>query len=107
MKKFLLYISITVLAGSVFSGCKKSDLFGHYYNQEKSVTADIPRLYAGLFYNEKVLPRYWNLYTFQIPVMGTYSQTAGYMNGKGVYEQPTNNTGNRWDYFYTTTIARY
>ncbi|HWI90152.1 MAG TPA: SusD/RagB family nutrient-binding outer membrane lipoprotein [Flavisolibacter sp.] len=107
MKKFIIYFSITVLAGIVFSGCKKSEFSGFYYNPERAVTADIPRLYAGLFYNEKILPRYWNLYTFQIPVMGTYSQTAGYTNGKGVYEQPTNYTGNRWDYFYESTIARY
>ena len=107
MKKFIISVSLIVFAGIVFSGCKKSDLANNYYNPEKAVTADIPRLYAGLFYNEKVLPRYWNLYTFQIPVMGTYSQTAGYTNGKGVYEQPTNYTGNRWDYFYTNTIAQY
>jgi hypothetical protein len=40
-------------------------------------------------------------------VLATYRQTAGYTNGKGVYEQPTNYTGNRWDYFYESTIARY
>lgn len=107
MKKFIISVSLIVLAGIVFSGCKKSALADNYYNPEKAVTADIPRLYAGMFYNEKVLPRYWNLYTFQIPVMGTYSQTSGYTNGKGVYEQPTNYTGNRWDYFYTNTIAQY
>ena len=107
MKKFIINVSVIALAGLAFSGCKKKDLSDNYYNPEKAVTADIPRLYAGLFYNEKVLPRYWNLYTFQIPVMGTYSQTAGYINGKGVYEQPTNYTGNRWDYFYTNTVAQY
>jgi hypothetical protein len=107
MKKFIIPFSLVVLAGIAFSGCTKSDLADNYYNPDKAVTADVPRLYAGLFYNEKVLPRYWNLYTFQIPVLGEYSQTAGYTNGKGVYEQPTNYTGNRWDYFYTNTIAQY
>lgn len=107
MKKFIIHFLTTAFAGIVFSGCTKTDLTNNYYNPEKAVTADIPRLYAGLFYNEKVLPRYWNLYTFQIPVMGTYSQTAGYTNGKGIYGQPTNYTGNRWDYFYTNTIAPY
>jgi hypothetical protein len=107
MKKFIISVSLIVLAGIVFSGCKKSTLAENYYNPEKAVTADVPRLYAGLFYNEKVLPRYWNLFTFQIPVMGEYSQTAGYINGKGVYEQPSNYTGNRWDYFYANTVAQY
>src|SRR6476620_1875130 len=107
MKKFLIYISLVASANLLFSSCKKSDMADNYYNPEKAVTADVPRLYAGLFYNEKVLPRYWNLYTFQIPVLGEYSQTAGYTNGKGIYEQPTNYTGNRWDDFYSSVIARY
>lgn len=107
MKKLIIYFSVIGLAGIVFSGCKKNEFSDSYYNPERAVTANIPRLYAGLFYNEKVLPRYWNLYTFQIPVMGEYSQTSGYTNGKGIYQQPTNYTGNRWDYFYETTIARY
>jgi hypothetical protein len=108
MKKFIISLSMIVLAaGAFFTGCKKSSFKDNYYNPDKSVTADIPSLYAGLFYNEKVLPRYWNLYTFLIPVLGEYSQEAGYINGKGIYEQPTNYTGDRWNYFYTTTIARY
>lgn len=107
MKKLLIIFSVTITAGVLFSGCKKSDFTNNYTDPEKAVTADVPRLYAGLFYNEKVMPRYWNLYTFQIPVLGTYSQLAGYTNGKGIYEQPTNYTGNRWDDFYSSVIARY
>lgn len=107
MKKLIILLFSAFTAGLIFSGCKKSDFTDNYSNPEKAVTADVPRLYAGLFNNEKVLPRYWNLYTFQIPVLGTYSQLTGYTNGKGVYEQPTNYTGNRWDDFYTSVIARY
>jgi hypothetical protein len=108
MKKLLIPVSFFVLmAGVISTGCKKSDFANNYYNPEKAVTADIPRLYAGLFNNEKVLPRYWNLYTFLIPVTGTYSQTSGYTNGKGVYEQPTNYTADRWNDFYTSVMARY
>ncbi len=97
----LLLLIATVILGS----CKKSAFDTNFYNPESAVKADVPRLYAGLFAHEKVMPRYWNLYTFLVPVMGTYSQTAGYTNTKGVYEQPTNYTGNRWDYFYTHDIA--
>ena len=59
MKKFIISVSLAVLAGIVFSGCKKSTLADNYYNPEKAVTADIPRLYAGLFYNEKQLSYLW------------------------------------------------
>jgi len=108
MKKFFISVSLSALmAGVLFTGCKKKDFADNYYNPEKAVTADIPRLYAGLFYNEKVMPRYWNLYTFQIPVLGTYSQTSGYTNGKGIYEQPTNYTTDRWNDFYTSVVSRY
>src|SRR5687768_8291602 len=107
MKKLTILLSFSLTTGVLLSGCKKSDFSENYYNPEKAVTGDVPRLYAGLFNNEKVLPRYWNLYTFQIPVLGTYSQISGYSNGKGIYEQPTNYTGNRWDDFYTSVIARY
>ncbi|MFT3903698.1 MAG: SusD/RagB family nutrient-binding outer membrane lipoprotein [Niabella sp.] len=106
-KNLLLYTALLLLAISVFNSCKKSDFDSNYYNPEKSVTADVPRLYAGLFKDERVMPRYFNLYTFHIPVLGTYSQTSGYTNGKGVYEQPTNYAGSRWDYFFTHDIASF
>lgn len=108
MKKLIISIPLLIIAaGALITGCKKSDFDDNYYNPDASVTATIPSLYSGLLFNEKVLPRYWNLYTFQIPLMGTYSQTAGYTQANKVYEQPVNYTKDRWDYFYTTTIARY
>ena len=108
MKKSIISLPLLMIAGGLLvTGCKKSDFDSNYYNPESSVTATVPTLYAGLFLNEKVIPRYWNLYTFQIPLMGIYSQTSGYTNTNKVYEQAVNYTKDRWDYFYTTTIARY
>lgn len=108
MKKFLINISIFgLLATTLSTGCKKADFDENYFNPEKAVTADVPRLYAGLFKNDVVMPKYWNLYTFHVPTLGTYSQTAGFGNGKGIYEQTVSYNGNRWDNFYTTVIARY
>lgn len=108
MKKFFISIPFLLLcAGTFMSGCKKADFNDNYYNPDKSVSANIPSLYASLFFNEKVLPHYWNLYTFLIPVLGTYTQTSGYSNGSKIYEQPYNYTQDRWNYYYTTTIARY
>lgn len=106
-KKHILATALLLSCFSMFSSCKKSDIDEAYYNPNGSTTADIPRLYTGLFFNEKVIPRYWQLYTFLIPMMGTYSQTSGYTNGENVYEQATNYTTNRWDYYYNSTISRF
>jgi len=108
MKKLIIAIPLLIIAtGALVTGCKKSEFDDKYLDPDQSVTATIPTLYAGLLYNEKVLPRYWNLFTFQVPVMGTYSQTAGYTQSNKVYEQPVNYTQTRWEYFYTATMARY
>src|SRR2546423_2654956 len=116
MKKSIAYTIIFCIAtGLGLSSCKKSDFDKNYYDPEKAVNANIGSLYAGLFYtdenitglHERVVPRYWNLYTFQIPVMGEYSQTIGYTNGNRIYEQPVNYTQNRWDDYYAGTMARY
>ena len=108
MKKLIIVVPLLIIAtGVLITGCKKSEFDNNYLDPDQSVTATIPTLYAGLLYNEKVMPRYWNLYTFQIPVMGTYSQTAGYTQSNKVYEQPINYTQTRWEYFYTSTMARY
>lgn len=107
MKKALQTILILLTGGVLLSGCKKSTFDSNYYNPEASVTANVPGLYAGLFNNERVIPRYWNLYTFQIPLIGTYSQTSGYANATKVYEQAVNYTQDRWNYYYTNTLAQY
>lgn len=106
MKKIFLNTLMIAISAAIFlNSCTKSDFDNNFYNPEKSVTADIPRLYASMFAHEKVMPRYWNLYTFHIPVLGTYSQESGYTQGKGIYEQPTNYTSDRWNYFFTHDIA--
>lgn len=107
-KKSIQYILLLLLGAGILSvGCKKSTIDSQYYNPEQSVTANIPALYAGLFNNSYVIPKYWNLYTLLIPVFGEYSQTAGYINGHHVYEQPTNYTANKWDNYYTSVVAPY
>ncbi len=106
MKKNILSILLLLTTFTVvLNSCKKSDFVDNYYNPDKAVVADVPRLYAGLFDHEKVMPRYWNLYTLHIPVYGTYSQTCGYTQSKSVYEQPVNYTGNRWDYYYNHDMS--
>jgi hypothetical protein len=108
MKKLLINTSLFLLGVvTLATGCKKSTFDENYYNPEAAVKANLPSLYSGLFYNERVLPRYWNLYTFQIPMMGTYSQTSGYTNTNKVYEQAVNYTQDRWNAYYTGTMSQY
>ncbi|HUZ57622.1 MAG TPA: SusD/RagB family nutrient-binding outer membrane lipoprotein [Hanamia sp.] len=107
-KQNKIYIlSFIFCVGIFFGGCKKSTIDSQYYNPETAVTANVPALFAGLFNNAYVIPRYWNLYTLLIPVFGEYSQTNGYANAFHVYEQPTNYTTNKWDNYYTTVMAQY
>jgi hypothetical protein len=107
MKKLIIAPFLILAAGLLVTGCKKSEIDNTYYDPNGSVTANIPTLFSGLLFNERVMPKYWGLYTFEVPVMGTYSQTNGQNLTNKVYEQPVNYTKDRWDYFYTTTIARY
>src|SRR5437763_10364478 len=108
MKKSIVYallISFAVVV--VMSSCKKSEFDNNYYDPEKVVQGNIGGLYAGLFDNPRVIPRYWNLYTFLIPQLGEFSQTIGYSNGSKIYEQAVNYTQDRWNDYYTGTMARY
>ncbi|MBO9200677.1 MULTISPECIES: SusD/RagB family nutrient-binding outer membrane lipoprotein [Niastella] len=108
MKRLIIRIPLFMMAaGLLVTGCKKSEIDKAYYNPNGSATASIPTLYSGLLFNERVLPKYWGLYTFEVPMMGTYAQTNGQNLTNKVYEQSVNYTKDRWDYFYTTTIARY
>src|SRR3954462_805904 len=104
MKKLIIAPFLIMAAGLLVTGCKKSEIDSTYYDPNGSVTANIPTLFSGLLFNERVMPKYWGLYTFEVPVMGTYSQTNGYNITNKVYEQPVNYTKDRWDYYYTTTI---
>lgn len=104
-KQHIYYIFIVVLTLSV--GCKKSTIDSQYYNPDKSITASVPTLYAGLFNNTYVIPKYWNLYTLLIPVEGEYSQSSGYTSVGKMYEQPVNYTANQWDNYYTTVVGQY
>lgn len=113
MKKNFRYIGFAFLASLGVMSCSETDFEDNYYDPEKSVTASVEKLYTGLLYNNNLenrnttFPRYWNLFTFQIPMLGTYSQTNGYTNGQKIYEQATAYNQDRWDYYYTAFISNY
>lgn len=116
MKKIIneshLLILFAIIA-VVVSSCTKADFAKNFYNPEKTTQTTLEGLYGGLIYNEglddqnNILPRYWNLFTFKVPMLGTYTQTTGFINNKGMYEQLTNYTQSRWDYYYTGVLASY
>lgn len=109
--KNILYVgtSFALLLGS----CSQKSFDENYYNPESSVEADIPRLFSGLLFNQSkasantIMPRYWNLYVFQLPMPGKYSQLFGYTASNGRYEQQTAYTQSRWQYYYTGPFASY
>lgn len=93
--------------------CKQSEFDNNYYDPEKSVSATLEGLFTGFLYNSSyenrntILPRYWNLATFQIPMPAKYAQVIGYTNSSGSYEQSTAYAQQRWEYFYNTYVAGY
>lgn len=113
MKKYFSISVVLLLVTALLAGCSKKDFDENYYNPEKSVTANIPHLYTGLLYNHDrqnmntIFPRYWNLFTFQVPMLGTYTQTNGYFNNPGVYEQALAYSQTRWEYYYTAPLASF
>ena len=113
-KKHILYkllLALTVVF--VSNSCKQSEFDENYYDPEKSVEATLEGLFTGFLYNHSfenrntILPRYWNLRTFQTPMPGKYSQTVGYLNSNGRYELGLSYAEQRWDYFYNTHISGY
>lgn len=114
MKRKFLTIILGVLSLSfTVSSCQKNKFDEYYYNPEASVEGDIPRLFTGLLFNQDkassntIMPRYWNLFVFQLPTLGTYSQLYGYTSAPGRYEQKTAYSQSRWQYFYTANVASY
>ncbi|KEO74313.1 SusD/RagB family nutrient-binding outer membrane lipoprotein [Anditalea andensis] len=113
-KNYILKFTFLLAAmGMVLSSCIKEDFDENYYDPESSVNANIPQLFSGLLYNHgkqsnnTIFPRYWNMFTFQAPMLGTYTQTNGYYNNPGLYEQAVAYTQTRWDYFYTAPVASF
>ncbi|WP_338875880.1 SusD/RagB family nutrient-binding outer membrane lipoprotein [Spirosoma sp. SC4-14] len=108
MKRIIITCLLGLLSlGTFLTGCKQSEIDSAYINPSGAVSADVQRLWAGMLFNERVSPRYWNLYTFLIPEIGTYSQLNGFTTTNGVYEQVTAYNSDRWNVYYTQTMARY
>ncbi|MBC9912753.1 SusD/RagB family nutrient-binding outer membrane lipoprotein [Chitinophaga varians] len=108
MKRKILTIAMIAAASvGILSGCKKSQFDERYYDPEKTTLANIDGLYSGLFKNRRIIPNYWNLYTFIAPQMGRYTQTVGFAGTNRMYEQTVNYTQDRWNDFYTSPGSNF
>lgn len=114
--KILKGISLLIVATSLCISCKKNDFADNYNDPEKITQASMEGLYPGFLYNHRlenrntIFPRYWNMTTFQLPMLGTYTQTFGYTNDVNqgrMYEQMTAYSQDRWDYYYVSFIANF
>jgi len=107
MKKYIVILLTAIIAGGGFSACKKSQFDERYYDPEKTTNATIDGLYSGLFKNRRIIPNYWNLYTFIAPQIGRYTQTVGFAGTNRMYEQAVNYTQDRWNDFYTAPGSNF
>ncbi|KYP14763.1 MAG: hypothetical protein A1D16_05635 [Flavihumibacter sp. CACIAM 22H1] len=84
-----------------------------YYDPDQLSSARIEKLFSELLNNYRVRPSYWEIRTFVAMHTGIYSQTIGYLNTPGVYQQNGSYTESRWNDFYrpigngTGTMALY
>lgn len=103
MKKQIIILSLlaATVAGSM-TGCKKSSFDERYNNPEKTTNATIDGLFTGLQKNRRILPNYYNMFTFVMPEMAKYAGTAGFVVGNKMYVPSLNYDGDRWADFYTS-----
>jgi len=108
IKHILLFGLILVMGVS----CSKK-LEKLYYDPDQLTTARIEKIFSELLNNYRVRPSYWEFRTFIAMHSGIYSQTIGFLNTPGVYQQNGNYTESRWNDFYrpigfgTGTMALY
>lgn len=111
--KHVIYATLVLVSALSLTSCTKKDFDDNYYDPERSVYADVPKLFTGLLYNHdrrsahNIFPRYFHFFTFRVPILGTYSQTYGYQSANGRYEQNPAYTQDYWNLFYTSYVASY
>ncbi|KAA2241844.1 SusD/RagB family nutrient-binding outer membrane lipoprotein [Chitinophaga agrisoli] len=102
MKKNILIILMLVPVLGFIASCKKSSFEDRYLNPEKTTNGTIDGLYTGLFRNRRIVPDYWNVFTFMTGQMGIYTQTVGVPTTNKMYEQAVAFAEQRWDDFYAS-----
>lgn len=84
-----------------------------YNDPDQLTSARIEKVFSELLHNFRTRPSYWDIRTFVVMHSGIYSQTIGFLNTPGAYQQNGNYTESRWNDFYrpigfgTGTMALY
>ncbi|HEY8396801.1 MAG TPA: SusD/RagB family nutrient-binding outer membrane lipoprotein, partial [Flavihumibacter sp.] len=71
-----------------------------YYDPDELATAKIEKLFTEMLNNDRVRPSYWEMRTFAVMHSAIYSQTVGFLNTTGVFQQNLNYTEGKWNDFY-------
>lgn len=99
MKKIIINISLLLVLAGAISSCKKQ-LADDYQNPELTTTGSMGKLFAGMFFNKRIHPSYWDYYTMVMPITAAFSQTAAIAPVAQMYVPNTSYTENRWVDFY-------
>lgn len=90
---------VVMVVISLLLGCSKK-LEKLYYDPDQLTTARIEKLFTELLNNYRTRPSYWEIRTFAVMHAGIYSQTVGYLNTTGVYQQNLSYVESKWNDFY-------
>lgn len=98
-----IFSTLMLAALLVLGACSESDYSDKYANPAKTSTVSCEKLMTGVFWaaREYTMPSYMRYFTFETQQIGRFSQTMGFINGKGMYlgmGEGYNNT--RWMNFY-------
>lgn len=105
MNKRILIIALA-FAG-LFGSCKKKTFDDYYYNPDLTTNGSIDGLFTGMIKSSLVFPQYYNLFTFQIPEVGRWTQSVGQENGQKMYSQGLDINQRRWNAFYSGPLASF
>ncbi len=112
MRKVIIHIKIIGIFLMVCLGCTKK-LERLYNDPDELTNASLEKLFTEMLNNYRVRPSYWEFRTFVLMHTGIYSQTTGFLNTTGIYQQNPSYIESKWNDFYrpmgsgTGTLALY
>ncbi|RFM36353.1 SusD/RagB family nutrient-binding outer membrane lipoprotein [Chitinophaga silvisoli] len=99
MKKLLINAALLLLLVGSFSSCKKK-AEEDYQNPELTTSGNIGKLFAGMFFNKRIHPSYWDYYTILQSYSGAYSGLVSLVPSSTMYQTTSSYTDGRWTDFY-------
>lgn len=99
MKKLLINAALLVLLAGSFSSCKKK-IEEDYNNPELTTQGNIGKLFAGMFFNKRIHPSYWDYYTILQSYSGVFSGLVPAVPSSTMYQTNSSYTDGKWTDFY-------